>query len=123
MEIVNFIKAMSPSGASAYDTGWVALTLNSGWTQGGSTQVAVRRIGKDVRVRGHVVHTTATGWTSPFTLPAGFRPPAGDTYPQNTSNATLGLSMQAAPDGVVTLWASAATNAWRPLRGLRFEVD
>ena len=122
VEIVNFIKALSPSGASAYDTGWVPVTLNSGWTQGGATPVAVRRIGKKVVARGHVVNTTATGWSSVFTLPAGFRPPYGEIFPVSTS-ANVSLAGQWGSDGNVQMWASAATPAWRPLRGLGFETD
>ena len=55
------------------DSGWVALTLNSGWANIGSPYqtAAVRKFGGFVKLRGQINVSSGTA----FTLPAGYRPP------------------------------------------------
>lgn len=58
---VAWIRSLSPSGATLYDTGWVNLTLNGGFS--GLTQPQYRRIGQMVYLRG-AISGTLTGSTS-----------------------------------------------------------
>ncbi|ALD63993.1 hypothetical protein AFL94_08740 [Arthrobacter sp. LS16] len=72
--ITNFIKAMSPASGGVYDTGWMPLTLDSGFT-GGSP--VIRRIGRHVRIRGATVSgELPTGGTiiGSAAIPSGLRP-------------------------------------------------
>lgn len=74
--LVDWIISLSPSGATQYDTGWIALTAESGYTAGSS--LAVRRTGNWVYYRGSVVRdaggfTTST-YETMFTIPVEFRP-------------------------------------------------
>lgn len=57
------------------DTGWVAPTLNSGWSNYGSGYLGAgyRRKGGLVHLRGLVKRSSIDSLT-PFTLPAGYRP-------------------------------------------------
>ncbi|WP_394161556.1 hypothetical protein [Galactobacter valiniphilus] len=77
-EIVNFIKALSPSGASAYDTGWVDCTpAASGFT--GTCKA--RRQGKLVEVRFNysVTPSVASGaYFAVANLPGAVPAPTGD---------------------------------------------
>lgn len=45
--IVDWIRGLSPTGATVYDTGWVLMAQETGWTVTG----AYRRIGKTVTVQ------------------------------------------------------------------------
>ena len=53
------------------DTGWVAMSLNSGWTVSG-TAAAIRRINGVVYTRGRV-DRASTADANIFTIPVGFR--------------------------------------------------
>lgn len=101
-EVSGWIEGMSPSGATEYDTGWVALTTASG----DSFNLAVRRTGSTVALRGEVFNVTAG--TTMFTLAAEFRPTNRMAYDivrtGGGAGATTGnarLFIQAS--GVVTL--------------------
>lgn len=59
-----------------YDSGWITLTLNAGWSATGETP-QYRRIGSAVYVRGRVTDADASitaGTYQIATLPVGFRP-------------------------------------------------
>lgn len=76
-EIRNWLVALSPSGASAYDTGWVTVPLRSGFTNQGGAPMQVRRVGKIVRLRWGITSTGLTagsGYVPIADVPAGFRP-------------------------------------------------
>ena len=121
-EIAQFIKSLSPDSAAAYDTGWVTLTLESGWTAGGQTP-QVRRVGKLIIFRGHIVNSTATTTlTRAFVIPQGFRPPASLNFPQSTNSVTT-LAASAEAGGDMKFYASASTAGWRPLNGISYMVD
>ena len=121
-EITDWLKALSPPGATAYDTGWVTLTLESGWTAGGQTP-QVRRVGKLIIFRGHIVNSTATTTlTRAFVIPQGFRPPASLNFPQSTNSVTT-LAASAEAGGDMKFYASASTAGWRPLNGISYMVD
>lgn len=72
--ITDFIRGLSPSGSAAHDTGWVSITLDSGYT-GGNPKI--RRIGRIVHMQaGTISGTIPTGTTQIGTnaIPDGFRP-------------------------------------------------
>lgn len=77
--IGEWIKSLSPSGASQYDTDWVAITLAANYEAQGTPAPAVRRIGKTVHMRG-LVRNIQTPSVFPAgaivvgTIPAGFTP-------------------------------------------------
>lgn len=70
--ICNWINLLSPDGATAYDTGWVNLTLTNGWAAVGTNTPAYRRIGRTVFLRGRVSGGAASSIAA--TLPADARP-------------------------------------------------
>lgn len=55
------------------DTGWVALTVEAGWTA--AYPVSWRRIGKAIHLRGEVFGGNTGSSNIIFTLPSGARPP------------------------------------------------
>lgn len=66
----------TPTATVVLDTGWIDAPLTAGWqsyTTATYGTVAYRRIGNNVFVRG-VLYKAATGSTTVFVLPAGFRP-------------------------------------------------
>ena len=77
----DWIAALSPSGASMYDTGWVDLTLVNGWTVASGLTPRVRRIGREVHMEGRV-----TGGSGGLvaTLPPGMAP--GQTLTRTVVN-------------------------------------
>ena len=93
-EIATWIKSLSPLGAAAYDTGWVDITLASGFSPAAGASPQVRRVGKEVHVRGQVQRTTGSfpvGELVAGTVPAGFLPPRGwaDTFSPLWPNPTI----------------------------------
>lgn len=55
--IINWIRALSPAGATTYDTGWETLAVSAGWKV--TNPVQVRRVGRAVFMRGIVQAATA----------------------------------------------------------------
>lgn len=117
-----WMKVVASDDGRLADTGWVAVTLKNGWTAGGSTPVAVRKVGSEVRMRGALANASASGWSNPFDLPAAFRPPYDELFPMTTT-ASVDLAAQVGKDGKVQVWCVGPTNSWRPLRGIRYETD
>lgn len=79
-----WVDAVAESVNDLYGVAWVNLgpsDFSGGWANvGGANQaVSYRKIGDAVHLRGRMVGG-ATGTTA-FTLPAGFRPPATQTFP------------------------------------------
>jgi hypothetical protein len=85
-------------------TGFTALTLVNGWTNGpfGTANAAVANVGGVVHLEGGIATTGSN--PVPFTLPAGFRPAASVNVPVDLCNATNGRPV-IAPTGVVTVQA------------------
>lgn len=111
---------MLPAGASAYDTGWVDITLNTGFAAGSGASPQVRRIGKVVYVRGQVTPSSgnfATGTDLVVgTIPAAFRPPRSwaDRYTPLWPNPSINspVSGAALPNGNLVIRVPATiTNA------------
>ena len=69
--ICDWIAALSPSGATEYDTGWVDLPLMNGWSVASGLTLRVRRVGREVSIEGRVSGGSAGTVTE---LPAPMRP-------------------------------------------------
>ncbi|MFN8468587.1 MAG: hypothetical protein U0X20_23715 [Caldilineaceae bacterium] len=88
------------------DSGWLTLTLNTGWAtpNNGAPEIAYRKNGSLVTLRGAVRTTTSTP-TLPFvTLPDGYRPAQARTYAiakTNASNTPALYIARVGTDGVV----------------------
>ena len=106
--ICDWIAALSPSGASEYDTGWVAVPPITDYS--GSPQV--RRVGRLVHLRGSVSPTAgnlASGVAvSVATVPDGYRPPSGIVGACGFGGTNVGAYAINASTGVVTVRPSAA---------------
>lgn len=74
INIVNWIKALSPSDATAYDTGWVAVPAAGTFT----STCEVRRIGRQLHFRGvfasSVNYTQSNAYSTLGVLPTDMRP-------------------------------------------------
>ena len=68
----DWILGLSPTGADRYDTGWVNLALINGWSVASGLTPQVRRVGRQVRIRGRV----SGGSGAIATLDSQFRPDA-----------------------------------------------
>lgn len=101
-----WIKALSPSGASKYDTGWVNVTISTGFTQQGATPPRVRRIGKRVYLEWGWSNTgmSANGSYAVGVIPDGYRPVGNAAYATAVSNtvSTAGR-MQVSTSGTITI--------------------
>ncbi|MET1154725.1 MAG: hypothetical protein ABWX72_11025 [Arthrobacter sp.] len=106
------------------DTGWVTLTLESGWTIGGAGTLQARRIGNQVFLRGNVLSTSAPGntWIRIATVPDGMRPTLSTPFPQS-SNTTATMAIRVNPGGGIECWSSVSTGAWRMLNGITYLLD
>lgn len=124
--ITDWIKLLSPNGATAYDTGWVDCTLLDTskidvYTAGNKIQV--RRIGKQVYLDGVGKAVTAgilaTLTDLPFaTVPAGFRP-RGNIYCicQGSSYERWLLSITPAGNLQASRYSGTqGANAWLPMQ-------
>ncbi|WBF79063.1 minor tail protein [Arthrobacter phage Hankly] len=107
---------MQPVPSYIYDTGWIPMTLESGWTAAnGALAPAYRREGNTVKIQGSILNTTASNTFTKFaTLPAGFKP-KGIVPFGRTANTTTIISGRANADGTLESWSSAATTAWRTI--------
>lgn len=74
--IATWIRGLSPSGATSYDSGWVDVTVNGGFAAQGTLEPQVRRLGRVVFMRWGWSNTgiSAEGAFTVGTIPAGFRP-------------------------------------------------
>ena len=122
--IVEITSAMSLNGLGfdltfLYgDTAWTAVTYTNSWVDFGAGQTAVgfRLIGTRVVLRGTMKSGTIN--TAAFTLPVGYRPPAGLNFPA-VSNALFG-SIVIASTGVVT--PATGSNVWFSLDNISFDT-
>lgn len=73
----DWIAALSPSGATEYDTGWVDVTPTAPFAHG-AIPGQVRRVGKQVFFQGGIGGSITQNTTTIIgNVPAGFRPPDG----------------------------------------------
>lgn len=103
--ITDEVNRLTTDLASTKPTVWTAVTFTNGWANfGGGYQTAqYRKIGDMVYVRGTISGGAVA--TSPFTLPAGFRPPAVMQFPAAifAGSRTL-IVIQINSAGVVTIY-------------------
>jgi len=122
-EVEAWIAAMSPSGASVYDTGWAALTPASGFTA--TVGMEVRRIGVEVMFRGRV-NRTAGAWTGSLTVctvPVGLRPASFAYSGAVTTNANVTAAyIFVNTDGTMNIVPFASGNNFL-INPVRYTVD
>jgi hypothetical protein len=120
--------------SGAQDTGWKALTLETGYSDygGGFLGAAARKVGAFVKLRGLVKYTTISSyatWT-PVTLPTGFRPITANLIFSTIGSYVGGTNLAFRTDvntaGTVVGNASSGVN-WTgdyfSLSGIEFSVD
>jgi hypothetical protein len=102
------------------------LTLQNGWTNApfSTANAAAKNVGGIVHLMGAIA-TTGTN-AQPFTLPAGFRPPAEAYVPVDLCNATNGR-LHISSTGVVTVEAEGGTfsnaQCFTSLEGVSFSTS
>lgn len=102
----DWIAALSPSGASVYDTGWVDITLVNGWTVASGLTPQVRRVGRQVRIRGRV----SGGSGAITTLDSQFRPDAQhQSAIRDGSGNNVGIII-VSPAGAITVGTATTPN-------------
>ena len=111
--------------AGAQDSGWITPALGNSWVaSGGFTAPQYRKVGNTVRMIG--VTDSGAANSSPFTLPAGYRPSQGiDAIPMVSSavgtRAVGGISVPTS--GVFTIYYSQTLGCTCPLTSVTFLVD
>lgn len=92
--IIDWIKGLSPAGATVYDTGWVDITPATGFS---GTSPQARRIGKAVYLRGTLGGTVGNNVTTVIgTVPTAF-------VPSSQTAAGVGTT------GGVPIWGNVTT--------------
>lgn len=94
--------------AALNPSAWTAAALTNSWVNvgGGNAVAAYRKIDDRVEVRGRI--RSGTLGTSAFTLPVGFRPPAGLMVPGGGGGASpIAVNLDVFAAGTVTVYASA----------------
>ncbi|MBC2136614.1 BppU family phage baseplate upper protein [Listeria innocua] len=123
-------KALSDANAYSdskdpFDSGWIPLNLNSGFTAGASVP-SFRVIGKEVRFRGLLIRTS--GLTGIFaTIPDPYRTPdqytEGYTVGQQSSNAGASALIYIKPTGELQLISASVDGAGIWLSGISYMLD
>lgn len=120
----DWIAALSPAGATAYDTGWVDITPQEGFT---ATNARVRRIGKEVFYSGTLLGTLAANVTTEIgTVPVGYRPPSNDGRAITAGATTGGASvhyMVVESGGAIRVRVGTAATHNIALGALGYAVD
>lgn len=108
--IADWIAALSPSGASEYDTGWVDVPLLPDFTNHETLQI--RRIGQVVYLSGRVTGSYTTLNQNIATVPPEFRPARTQRLSITMGgNATIAGSLLAADVLVVSASVADTTQA------------
>jgi hypothetical protein len=122
-QVVNGSEAVSTAiidGNSGYLASFIAPTFTNSWTNLGSgTQSAGILKDADGYVTLRGVITGGTVGASAFSLPAGYAPPANESFAVN-SNSAFG-AVQVTSAGLVNILAPS-TNTWVSLSGIRFRA-
>lgn len=96
----------------AGDSGWVTVTLNSGFTMNASFPMQVRRWAGRVYVRGGILQTgTVTGENAIANLPSGFFPSRDAFASSWTSVAAASGQFRFNQDGTVSLRRDATSSS------------
>lgn len=130
--IGDWIKSLSPAGATEYETNWVDVTPATGWGNGTSDYLQVMRIGKTIHLRA-VITRTGAAITVPADgnisnagiaiIPPGFRPltrPSGTNSGRDgrmavgyvNPDGTLGLSATTPGSNIATNEAISFHGIW-----------
>lgn len=107
--IVDWIRGLSPSGSTVYDTGWVAMPAETGWTVTG----AYRRVGKIVMVQVDMQRTGANLSAANVTLtPIAGIPPGRVIFDSVMNSNTTAPYLAQVPitGGIILVAVTAATN-------------
>lgn len=114
--IIDWIKALSPAGASSYDSGWVDVTVNSPWVAlNSSEKPQVRRMGKQVIMRGSIGNAgvaTNASYDGVLTIPTGFRPAANVVIRLGTSAGPQSATSNVQITGSCTLRTNAVLSGY-----------
>lgn len=114
----------------AQDTGWVACTIGgSGWVNVAAEPVQVRRIGKQVYMRGSAHNNTLAKSTTVTmgTVPTGFRPSQRAAF-SGTLNTAQNLFIRIETNGNITAgwWsdsATATTGSWWGFNNVVYTIN
>lgn len=111
--IIDWIKGLSPSGASVYDTGWVTCPPATGFT----STCQVRRIGKNVIARGSFSPTANGSIGATYivmgNLPAGFMP-AVAFQASGAANIATALQANFANTGAIAMRTFGTVTSYTP---------
>lgn len=113
-------------GFAAEDSGWVDLTIRSGFAVQGSPSPAVRKEGKKVTMRGLVKRSSGSFDSGTnyivAAIPSGYRPPWHQYFDNRTQSTGVHGSLEISPDGEISLGVAGTTN-WVSLMGLYWYMD
>lgn len=123
-DIGDWLKLLSPSGASQYETDWVDITLASGFQVYGE-KPQVQRIGKEIFFRGGIQQTMGTFSTTAIitigTVPNGFTPGywmRAQSVLSVAGNSGLVCSGNVSPDGTIQIRLASGVANSVALKGL-----
>lgn len=123
--ITTWIRGLTPSGASQYETVWHAIELRSGIEMSELPIPAVKRTGKKVEIRGVVRPSSGNfpeGSVVIGSVPPGFAPGWWRYRPvASASTATVARSV-IKDDGTITVSFSNATSGWVSLEQADWSV-
>lgn len=111
---------MAASKWSGNPSGWITLSLNSGWT--GTARVKLKADGTVV-MSGSIGHATAPAnqWNTPCTLPTGYAPSSTELFAIGGNTGTT-MHAQVTTAGDVQMWTSAVTSSARGLAPIRYDL-
>lgn len=122
----------APSTTPADDTGWVNIALASGYQPSGAAP-AVRRIGKEVELRGSVQPkpsgqfpaSASVAVAGPGGVPSGSRPAVQSLFPAcgNMAVSVNGGRLTVNTDGSLQVVSGANSSPYFSLSGIRYKID
>lgn len=123
--IADWIKSMSPSWSTDYDTGWVDVPLGPGF-QAIGVGPKVRRVGREVKWAGQVQPNPAgvfpinavTFITSTAGVPSGFRPTEIVNRATSSGSASQVARAYVRTDGQVAVVTGSSTGGYYDLSSL-----
>lgn len=95
------------------DSGWVAATLQNGWTNYGSgyQEARYRKVGGEVYLEGTISPGTTTSGTAVFTLPTDMRPVSYLRVTASSNNASGFTRFEVNPNGSFQILTPAPSGA------------
>ena len=104
-----------------YDTGWINLEHEAGWTSSPAAQI--RRVGNEVTYRGQIFNATqeAGGFDPALKVPQGMRPPINTAFP-TTYNATP-MAVRVDASGAFRSYTGVKTGVPRYINSVRYYID